>query len=73
MGVVSSHGYGVLVVVRVGGRGWYSCRTKPEGLVACLEMPENFPRSKRYTDDTCTGVQLWVGSSQNWLVFLERS
>ena len=39
---VVSHGYGGLGGGRDGGGGWYACRTKPRGLVACQEMPGHF-------------------------------
>ena len=39
---VVSHGYGGLGGGRDGGGGWYSCGTKPGGLVAFWEMLEHF-------------------------------
>ena len=39
---VVSHGYGGFGEGRDGGGGWYACRSKPRGLVACWEMPVHF-------------------------------
>ena len=73
---VVSHGYGGLGRVRDGGGGWQACETKPRRLIACREMSERFLSTWRYTDGTrlhrCPGVQLWLRSSRNWSVFLER-
>ena len=50
-------------------------RDKAGGLVACREKQEHFPSARGYTDDARSyrlpGAQLYVGSSQNWSVFLE--
>ena len=43
---VVSHGYSGLGGGRDGGGPWYACGTKPEGLVACREMPEHFPSTR---------------------------
>ena len=40
------HVEGGRVSHRDGGGGWYACGTKPEGLVACQEMPEHFTSSR---------------------------
>ena len=40
---VIGHGYGGLGGGRDGGGGWYACKTKPGGLVACRKMLEHFP------------------------------
>ena len=51
-------------------------RNKAGGLVAIREIGEHFPSARRYIEDTpsyrLSGALLWVGSSWNWSVFMER-
>ena len=76
MGIVS-HGSGGFGGGMDEEGGWYACGTNQRWLVEFREMSEHIPSARRYTDDTrshrCPGAQLWVGSSPNWSVFLERS
>ena len=57
------------------GDGWYACGTEQIGGGGMSGDAEHFPGARRLIDETRSqrrpGAHLWVGSSQNWLVFLE--
>ena len=69
---VSSHGYGGLGGGRDWDGGWYACVRKPRGWshvgdARALPGGEGIHWSHRHP-----GMQLWVKSSWNWSVILER-
>ena len=49
---VVSHGYGGFGGDRDGGGRRYACGAKLMGFVVCQEMPEHFPGTRCYVDDT---------------------
>ena len=71
---VVSYAFGGLGGGRDGGGGSYAYGRKSRLLIACREMSEHFLSARYCTDGTRShhhsGVELWVGSSRNWSVFL---
>ena len=48
-----------------------------KGVIECREIPKHIPSARWYIDDTQlprrSDAQLWVESSQNWSVLVERT
>ena len=59
--VVVSHGYGGLGEGREGGGGWLVLGQNLEGVVACWQMPEHFPR--------LIGMYVFKFSFYFWVIF----
>ena len=61
---VCGHGYGGLGGDNDGGGEWYTCGTKPRGLVICWELLGHFLSARLCTDDPRLhrrpGAQLWA-------------
>ena len=73
---VVSHGYDGLGLVKDGGDGWHACGAKPAGSSHIGICPSASQMRVEDTYETRShgrpGALLWIDSSRNWSVFLER-